>query len=238
MGPSLEGYKSFVQCQIRCSEKDTKRGGDKAPRPFVTISRQTGAGGITVGLLLVEYLNKNDKAATCPWTVFDKDLVKQVLETQNLPKEFEKFMEERKTPEMRDIMETLIELHPPAFALVRRTSETILQLAQMGQSVIVGRGGNVITWKLKGGIHVRIIGSIEKRIKHTADYYGLTHKEAEKQLREDDKGRKEYLKQNFNKDIDDPLLYDLTLNTDHISYQSAAKIIGDALLSSWVAEKV
>jgi cytidylate kinase len=38
------------------------------------------------------------------------------------------------------------------------------------------------------------------------------------------------LKEHYEKDIDDPLLYDLVLNTDRMPYEEAARLIGDAVI--------
>ena len=40
----------------------------------------------------------------------------------------------------------------------------------------------------------------------------------------------EHTKENIQKDIDDPLLYDLVLNTDEIGHRGAAEVLGKALL--------
>jgi cytidylate kinase len=49
-------------------------------------------------------------------------------------------------------------------------------------------------------------------------------------IRQEDRGRKRYLKKYFGKDIDDPLSYHLILNTDGVGYEEAARLIGDAAL--------
>ena len=55
-------------------------------------------------------------------------------------------------------------LHPSSWTLVQQTNATILQLAQMGNVILVGRGATVITSKLNNVFHVRLVGSLEKRI--------------------------------------------------------------------------
>ena len=229
---SLEAYRSFIECQIRCTGKGLGEHLHEGSAPFVTLSRQTGAGGISIGRYLVAYLDEHDQKSTCPWTVIDKHLIEQVLDQHHLPREFEQYMPEKKNSEIQDIMETLFSLHPPIFALVRRTSETMLRLAQMGNVILVGRGANIVTRGLKGGFHVRLIGSLERRVHHIAEYDGLNLEEAERKIKLEDRGRRDYVKQNFGKDIEDPLLYDLTINTDRIPYDRVAELIGSEVLKS------
>jgi cytidylate kinase len=224
---TLSAWNAYIDCQGECHASLADK---KAEQPFVTISRQTGAGGITIGQKLVLYLRERDKKATCPWTVIDRNLVKRVIEAHHLSKNIAEYMPEGKVSEIRDVIEEMFGLHPAEFALVHRTIETIAHLSQMGNVVIVGRGANVVTRRFPNGFHVRLIGSMERRVPHVQEYYGLNVKEAVQKIKAEDKGRRDYLKQNFGKDIDDPLLYDLVINTDRISHEEAATIIGNRVV--------
>ncbi len=228
---SSDVWGSYIACQSRCFEKARENEQQKKPEPFITISRQTGAGGITVGEKLAAYLRKHDQGALCPWTLFDRNLIATVLAEHHLPQNLARSMPEGKISEVQDMMEELFELSPSVLTLVHKTSETILHLAQMGNAIVVGRGANVITRKfLPTGFHVRLIGSLEMRIRHIQDYYHLKREDAVQFVKKEDDGRKKYLKQNFDKDIDNPLLYDAIINTDFISYDDVAQMIGGQVI--------
>jgi cytidylate kinase len=62
------------------------------------------------------------------------------------------------------------------------------------------------------------------------EFSKLNKNEAEKLIAKEEKDRKKYFKEYFNKNIEDPSLYDLTLNTDSISFDDAGKIIVHAAL--------
>ncbi len=96
--------------------------------------------------------------------------------------------------------------------------------------ILVGRGANIVTKKLENGFHVRLVGSIDKRIAHLNEYYGFSPKRAAEFLKKEDDGRRNYLKKYFDKNIDNPLLYDLVINTDNISYEETVRLIGHAVL--------
>ncbi len=225
----LEAFRAYMGCQCSCFQ-NAKREGDGIYQPFVTISRQTGAGGITVGEKLVKFLREHDKSASCPWTIFDRNLVKRVIEEHDLPHEVERFMPEHKRSELQNYFEELFNLHPSEWTLLHKTSETILHLAQMGDAVIVGRGANIITRSLPAGFHVKLISSLAKRLKHIQEYYQMKKDKAGEFLTREDQGRKEYIKKHFDRNIDDPLLYDLVINTDRVSYDRAAEMIGREVL--------
>ena len=202
----------------------------KTPQPAVTISRQTGAGGMPVADDLAEYLQTHGPKTQRPWTVFDKNLVEQVLVEHNLPKELAQFMPEDRVSQIRDMVEEFLGLHPPSWTLLRQTVETILHLAETGNVILVGHASNVITAQMDNVFHVRLVGSEQVRVKLVEEYYNLDHKSALAFMKRQDIGRRRFLKKYFNQDIDNPMLYHLVINTDRVPYSEATRLIGDAVL--------
>jgi len=223
-----ETYLSFIQSQLRPAEK--------TPQPVelkrsVTISRQSGCGAHAVARALAQYLQEHSPVAAAPWTVFDRDLMEKVLADHNLPERLAQFMPEDAISGIKDAMEELFGVRPAAWTLVEQTAETILRLASLGNVIILGRGANIITAKLPGTLHVRLVGSLNRRIAAVQEYEGLSHAVAADRIRAEDLGRQRYLRKYFDRDIDDPLLYHLVINTDLLPPQTSARLIGDAVLS-------
>jgi cytidylate kinase len=202
----------------------------KEPMPVVTISRQAGAGGFTLAQKLAQYLQQHDTRAACPWTVLDKQLVQKVLEDHKLSDSVARFMPEDKYSEIRDTVEELLGLHPAHETLVEKTSETILHLAQMGNVVLVGRGANVIIGFVPNTVHIRLVGSVEKRVRTCQEYYNFSMEQAAEYVKQTDQGRVHYLRRHFDKNIDDPSLYHLVINTDLITPDEAVAMIGRLVL--------
>jgi hypothetical protein len=226
----LENCLSFINCQLQTPHFSVKPE-EKPLRRAVTISRQSGSGGHSVAENLVRILRARDPEPTCPWTVFDRELVQKVLEEHHLPKRLEKFMPEDKISGIADTMDELFGLHPPSWTLVHKAAHTILHLAELGKVIIIGRGANVITRKLDYVFHVRLVGSLDRRVQYMGQLNGINHREALDLVCREDLGRKRYLKQYFDKDIDDPTLYHLVINTDLVSYEEAAILIAGAVLA-------
>lgn len=160
-----------------------------------------------------------------PWTIFDSGLIEAVLQDHHLPARLASFMPEDKASQVNDIIEDLFGLHPPAETLMRQISETILRLAQLGHTIIVGRGGNVITARLPGMLHIRLVGSLEQRIAHMQRFDQLGRPAALQRIEREDGGRRRYLRKYFHKDVEDPLLYHCVINTDQISLEDAARMV-------------
>jgi cytidylate kinase len=226
----LERCLSFINCQMNPPQAPLPgyRNGERPPA--ITISRQAGSGAHSVAEKLMEMLQARSPAGSCPWAVFDRNLVEKVLEDHHLPNRLAKFMPEDRISELSDTMDELFGLHPPSWTLVRKSAETVLHLAELGSVILIGRAAHIITSRLDNVFHVRLVGSLEVRVRRMQEAHQLSAKKALEMVQKEDLGRKRYLKKYFGKDIDDPLLYHAVLNTDKIPCEEAARLIADAVV--------
>ncbi|MBF0570458.1 MAG: cytidylate kinase-like family protein [Candidatus Omnitrophica bacterium] len=225
-------YSAYINSQFKSLKADSEKS-RKTSRPFVTISRETGAYGLTIAKGLGEYLQKHERRKECPWTVFDNELLKKVVEEHDLPETVLPYLSESTISEIEDMMEEICGLHPSRHLLVHETSKTILHLAQLGYSIIVDWGAGIITAKVPRGVHVRLISSLDKRISHMQEYLKVSKKEAEEYVIKKDHNRSSYVKKYFERNISDPLLYDLIINVDSVGPQEAVRVIGNLVLKHY-----
>src|SRR3974390_2317812 len=134
----LENCLSFINCQLQPPHFSALKPEGKPERRAITISRQSGSGGHSVAEKMIKLLRARDPDPPRPRTVFDRELVKKVLEDHHLPSRLEKFMPEDKISDISDTMDELFGLHPPSWTLVHKTALTILHLAELGKVVIIG----------------------------------------------------------------------------------------------------
>jgi cytidylate kinase len=226
----VEHCTSFISSQF---QSGGTAGGDAevGVRRAVTISRQAGCGALAVAEKLARHLQEHSPKHAIPWTVFDRNLMEKVLEDHDLPTRLAQFLPEDRVSYLEDIMADLLQVYPPSQTMIRQTTETILKLASLGNVILIGRGGNVITARLPNVFHVRLVAPLEQRIEHSHESYGMTKTEARKFCRREDRGRERYLKKYFHADINDASLYHLVINTGLVGYDNAAKLIGDAMLN-------
>jgi len=226
----LERCLTFINCHIQPPRGQLPAYRNGEHRRAITISRQAGSGAHIVAERLAELLQAQEPAGECPWTIFDKNLVEKVLEDHHLPSRLGKFMPEDKISEISDTMDELFGLHPSSWTLVHQTAESILHLAEVGHVIIIGRGAHIITNKLDYVFHVRLVGSLQNRAKYVQMRDpSLSEKAALDSVQQEDLGRRRYLRKYFHKDVDDPLLYHLVINTDIVPYQEAARVIAAAV---------
>ena len=224
---NIERCQAFVRYQLKPAEGAATHSQTKLA---VTISRLAGSGAWMVSEKLADYLQRHAPAENVRWTVFDKELVDRILQDHNLPRTLAQFMPEDRVSAIGDAVEELLGLHPPSSSLVHQMTETILQLAELGNVILVGRGANVITASLPHVFHVRLIGSLERRIERVQARHRISREAARKFIRKEDAGRRRYLLRYLGKAIDDPLLYHLIINTDWVPVDRAAELIAQAML--------
>ncbi len=224
IGP-VEKARHYIMAHSSDDDEDIEK---SSAGPCITISREAGARADKISDLLINYFQKiND---TSQWAVFDKNIIEKVLQDHNLPNTLRKLMEEKKYPAMKSIMNEFLVGQPSVWSLAHKTTETILQLASIGNVIILDRGANVITAKLPNTFHVRLVAPIEDRIPHVQTLYNFDKAEAVEFIKREDADRKEYLMNYFHKDITDPLIYNLIINTGNLSDEECAEIIENAVI--------
>jgi hypothetical protein len=194
--------------------------------PVITISRAAGARGTQIATELVKRLARDQTLPQRrPWTLFDQNLIEHVITEHHLPEHTADFFPEDKTDDIRSVIAEVLGLHPGTHTTLMKMAETIRRLAKAGNVVIVGRGGNFLTADIPLSLHVRLVGAESCRVRHFARRSGLDHAAAAAEVARIDRARKRFIKSRFKKDIDDPLGYDLVLNTDEFDDGQAVAVI-------------
>lgn len=227
-GKQLEKWHAYIESQSKRIKY--KRGEFTAAEPAITLSRQTGAGAITFAEKLAEDLNERLDGQGTPWTVFDKNLINEVLKDHNLPDHLEQFMPEDRPRQIEDVIGDMLGMHPPNWKLVKDIGETIYRLAMMGRCIIVGRGANIITHDLSNVLHLRLVGSYETRVGRCMEYYNVTDNEARRIIMKQDRARRRYLLAYYDADIDDAMNFDLVIKVDRFTTEQMVDMVGGLVM--------
>lgn len=221
---SYEKARIYIE---RHSEHDEKvRARKLNPGPTITISRETGIGAAAIGQHLADYLNDSAIEYYNDWTYFDKDLINRIMEDNHMPAHFRKFLEDQKVHTIDSWFNEMLGISPSKIALLKKTKRTIEQLAGYGNSIIVGRGANVILSDHKMAFHLRLVAPLSHRIETAMQLYKIDHKTAAEFITQEDEIRRIYLWKYFHKKVDDPLLYHAIINTNRLTIEEIAIMIG------------
>ena len=179
----------------------------------ITVSRQVGSLGTEISRILAERLQ---------YEYVDKEKIGKALATYGLPEpELEKFDE--KKPPFWDSWQVQRK------KFLHFLEAVIYDFAQKGNVVIVGRGGQVLLKDLPGVLHLRVIAPFEMRVKRFLAEKGGDEKQIARLLRRNDRDSEGFIRTFFDMSWDDAALYDLVLNTQKISVDTA---VGMALQST------
>jgi hypothetical protein len=149
--------------------------------PFITISRQAGAGGRSIAQELVATLNDLDPG-DLKWTVWDGELVERVAAEHHVPVSKIEALEDQRPNWLETALSGLTlgaaADNPDHLHVYHSVVATIRSLAELGRVVIVGRGAVRVTHDIPGGLHLRLIAPLERRIAETATSRNIPKHEA------------------------------------------------------------
>jgi cytidylate kinase len=101
----------------------------------------------------------------------------------------------------------------------------IFEMAAADNVVLVGRGAGIVLHEFSNVLRVRVTASEPVRARRIEESQGLTADAAEDHVRRSDRERGARLKFLYHVDWEDPLRYDLLINTDRIGVPRAAQTI-------------
>jgi cytidylate kinase len=102
-------------------------------------------------------------------------------------------------------------------------------IAERGNVVIVGRGGQYLLREQPLAFHVRLVADTEFRIAWMKRSGQVTGEEAMARIRHSDAMRGRFISRYFSGDWDDPCAYHLVLNTGRIGPEGAAEAVVNAV---------
>lgn len=210
------------------------RGGHKiepSGHPFVTISRQAGAGGHTLARNILRKLDDfyPDSGGSDGWDVFDQKLCALIAQDEKLGYSFDALVTEEYRSEISQFVHEIIRQKASRYAAYKRVFEVVRLLATLGKCVIVGRAGMCVAAEMPLGVHIRLVASRETRLKNMMQLMETDEITARKAIRDQDRDRKRLVDDFFGQDIEDPHLYDLVINMDRVHSDEAAELVARML---------
>lgn len=193
-------------------------------KPFLTISREYGAEGWTLGEKIEQMLNK-EHSYDPPWLSYNKGIIEKLEKNENLSQKLVDSLERPAQDAITDFFNSYFAEKPPRIAIFKKTARIIKTLASQGHVILVGRGGCFITNTMPKGFHVRCVANMEWKIKNISNQQNLSHDEAKKLIERMDHERDAFIKDYFFTDVSDSHYYDLVINTSKMSLEAAAELV-------------
>ena len=191
----------------------------------VTITREFGSGGRTIGKMLAERLGVE---------YYDKDLIKLASEESGINADLFSRADESKRASLfkkydGSLGEKLISPESGEFTsddnLFNYQAKIIKQLSDRETCVIVGRCADHVLQDRKNVLRVFTHAPMPFCIEKVMEIYGVSEKEAERQIERINRARATYYRYYTGKDWDNARNYDLCLNTEELGFERCVDII-------------
>ena len=188
----------------------------KSVEKVVSISGEYGAMGDTVAELVAKDLG---------FTLYDRKLIQMIADRSHVEPSIVEAVEQREHTYLTEIFDELIgnvELGDSEYA--KRLSEVVGLVGANGAAVILGRGANVLLGP-KRALRVRCIAPDAVRVQRISEILSLSKFEAGEAMAVEDARRAHWVKSMVGVDLNHPGHYDIIINTDTFSLESASRAI-------------
>ena len=194
----------------------------------ITISRQFGAGGITLGKMVAKKFG---------YTFADTEIIKMVAEMANVSTHFVNTVEKEAGGKFSKFISKTVS--KPLVGRILKDERgyideeiyldylvlIIAQMADDGDVVILGRGSQYILNDHPDAYHILLIDKFENRVQFMQKHYDLSRSRAVQVVKNEDKRRINLYRKLQKTDYDDPNLYHLVLNMGKVSLDQALQLV-------------
>lgn len=180
--------------------------------PIITISRGTLSGGRAVAECLAGMLG---------YRCVGRDIVQDAARVIGAsPEQVRKMMEVPPGRWGRQVE------HRERYLLAMRAA--LGEQVARGDLVYHGLAGQFLLRGLPGVVRVRLIAPLELRVRALiAAHHATTQRAAERFIRNVDRDRRRWVRVMYGAEVDDPALYDITINLRAISVDTTCRIIAE-----------
>ena len=201
---------------------------EEAPMAVITISRQFGAGGITIGKMIAESLG---------YTFADNDILQRVAKEANVSTHWIESFEKEAGSKLSRLISSMVskrwldrvladergyldeQIYLDYLVLI------IAQFADEGDVVILGRGSQYILNDHPDAVHILLVNEFENRVNFMADRYEISRKKAERTVVNEDRRRVSLYKRLGKSDYENPQLYHMVLNMGRLDLETARDMV-------------
>jgi len=188
--------------------------------PVITISRQPGSGDYIFVHRIAEELNLD---------IFDDKIIHEIAESAKMSEKVVSSLDEK----MRSTLDNWIQfLKTTRFFFSDKyflhLTKVIGATGKHGGALIIGRGANLIL-PADEALRIRLIAPMAVKIKTLSEGLNISSEAAEKRIISIEAERKAFIKKHFKIDIDDPINYDIVINTQFMDVDKIITVVKSSL---------
>jgi cytidylate kinase len=195
----------------------------------ITISRQYGAGAMALGKQLAEKYG---------YTLASREIVQGIADKAKVSTDFVLSVEKEAGTKLSRFMTRIISSRGIVNKLLREDSGyideklyldylvlTVVQIADEGNAVIMGRGSQYILKTHPDTYHILLVDDLENRVKRVEKREKTSTEQAARIVNHEDKRRLSLYHRLGKQDYDSPALYHMVLNMSRLSLEKAFDMV-------------
>lgn len=214
---SLQGH---MQEQLQDVAVDEEEQGPVGP--YITISRQFGCYGFSLGLLLMEILN-DDATPETTWRIYHREILERLASETNIPPADLDAKRRAKPGLLAEFFRSISkERIPGGYEIRNRTMTIVRNLCIQGHAIIIGQSGAMATLELPNGLSVRLEAPKEWRAKEVAFREGLTEVQSKLRIQATEKQR-DYLRKLYERRFKSKTIFNLTYDCSYFTLTQIAR---------------
>jgi cytidylate kinase len=220
MKSKSRSVEQIIEDQMRKWQMAKQENGDKEKiLPVITVSREPGSGGRILSQTLARRYGLD---------MFHQEVLHEIAASSKVSTTILETLDERGLSVLEDSISAIVhERHLWPDRYLQHLMKVIGTIGKYGNAVIVGRGANFII-QPKGRLRIRVTAPMDVRIARVANDYGITREDAQRRIIRTESNRQAFIRKYFNADIADPKNYDLIINTEMLTIDTAAECVGRA----------
>ena len=195
---------------------------------IITISRQFGAGGRTLGRMIAKKMD---------YLYLDETIIEKIAEKAKVSKASVKSMERTAGGKLskffsimlnQDYMNRILgetKGYIDEDLYFKLLNEIITELADEGNVLVMGRGGQYILSEHKDAIHIYLVSDMENKISFMQRFYKVDEAKAKRMIEQGEKMRTNFYSKFGKSDYDNPLLYHLVVNRSKFNIDETVDLI-------------
>jgi cytidylate kinase len=183
----------------------------RVKRPVIAITREPGCHGGSIA---------NAIAKEFGFDVFGIELVDIIAKNADLSRQMVDTLDEKTQTMLNKMFNGSIYQE----TYLENLKEVILAIASHGNAIILGRGASFILPQQER-LAIRIVAPLEFRVKNIMERKSLSEQESREYVEELTLQRRQFTKSNFHMNIDDPVNYDLTINSSSVHDKTIIELI-------------
>lgn len=197
---------------------------------IVAIGRELGSGGREIGERIANALGAE---------LLDNQIIDLVAARIGAPASYVRARDENVETFVDRLFRVITSAYPEAYAaeglpdwseerMVQLTGSIIQEHAGAASLVVIGRGAPMLLRDRSDAVRVFITAPMSVRIARVRERTGCGPEDAAREIKKSDQHRLAYMQQYYSVHWRDPSLYDLIVNTEHLSADVAAALIIEA----------